>query len=821
MGWLNDTIGTRDSHAPPSATRRGRTVWRLAVPLLFPALAGAQSVRGVVVDQGDIPVPGVVVQLLDSTSHSAARALSNDRGEFRLAAPAAGTYRVTTLRIGYSPLTTPAFTLGRTDDVSKRLVLSGARVALDAAKIVEKTSCRAFADSTAATYAVWEQIRAALTATQLTAASRTIATTTVAYERTLNADGRRVRTQHSSIRSEYVRQPWLALAPDVLRRVGYVTTDAAGITTYNAPGLDMLLSDAFVQDHCFHLRAESGRVGMIFEPIPERRRTPEIRGTLWLNRASTQLTTLEYRYTNIPSEQADEARGDMSFARMKNGAWAISGWSIRMPALEVSQGPQGTRNPIPRVAEIHVTGGELALARIGADTIWKRAPLALAGTIIDSVSDRAIANARVSIAGTQLAATTDDKGRFSIDGVMPGEYTVDIGTPALDSVNARHQSAVTFTGMGEQFQLRVPTAAQIISLACGNAKLERPGIVLGSVVTRGDTTPPRGVKVVAEWSDVSVQGSSQGVGVNRQTRGLETHTDARGGFRLCGVPVTTDLALHAEANDASSPPIELRIPANNRFARAELTIDAHASRGAVLTGIVMIDSTKQPLVAAEVTLPQLGKTVLTNERGAFRITDIPAGDQPLVVRHVGYGALNATLTFAANQTLDRTIFLSHVVALDSVRVTAEKIDPVMRDFEDHRKLGLGRFITHAELEKVPNTRLATLLMGIPGLEILPGSHGQTYPRGTRGPACQPPIVDRACIKVPGAPLACYAQVYMDKTLMNPEKPTRPFDISSIYPDQIEAVEYYASAVQMPPEYLRITSGRLMSPCGVIVIHTRR
>ena len=197
-----------------------------------------------------------------------------------------------------------------------------------------------------------------------------------------------------SIRSEYVRQPWLALAPDVLRRVGYVTTDAAGMTTYNAPGLDMLLSDGFVQDHCFHLRAESGRVGMVFEPIPERRRTPEIRGTLWLDRASTQLTALEYRYTNIPSEQADEARGDMSFARMKNGAWAISGWSIRMPALEVPQGPQATRNPIPRVAEIHVTGGELALARIGTDTIWTRPPLTLAGTIVDSVSDKSIANAR-------------------------------------------------------------------------------------------------------------------------------------------------------------------------------------------------------------------------------------------------------------------------------------------------------------------------------------------------------------------------------------------------------------------------------------------
>ena len=49
--------------------------------------AGAQTVRGVVTAR-DVPMPGVVIQLVDSTSAVVARALSNDRGEFRITAAA-------------------------------------------------------------------------------------------------------------------------------------------------------------------------------------------------------------------------------------------------------------------------------------------------------------------------------------------------------------------------------------------------------------------------------------------------------------------------------------------------------------------------------------------------------------------------------------------------------------------------------------------------------------------------------------------------------------------------------------------------------------
>jgi len=69
----------------------------------------------------------------------------------------------------------------------------------------------------------------------------------------------------------------------------------------------------------------------------------------------------------------------------------------------------------------------------------------------------------------------------------------------------------------------------------------------------------------------------------------------------------------------------------------------------------------------------------------------------------------------------------------------------------------------------------------------------------------------------GMPIGCYAQVYVDDVLMNGVKePTEPFDISSIAPEQVGAVEFYAGPGQTPLKY-----GRMASNCGVLVIWRRR
>src|SRR5687767_6251512 len=73
------------------------------VALLAPACLDAQVVRGRVIQGDSTGVPGVVVLLQHPDGRVAARALSLDRGEYRIVAPAAGDYSLRTLRIGFRP----------------------------------------------------------------------------------------------------------------------------------------------------------------------------------------------------------------------------------------------------------------------------------------------------------------------------------------------------------------------------------------------------------------------------------------------------------------------------------------------------------------------------------------------------------------------------------------------------------------------------------------------------------------------------------------------------------------------------------------------
>src|SRR5207247_9601754 len=114
-----------------------------------------------------------------------------------------------------------------------------------------------------------------------------------------------------------------------------------------------------------------------------------------------------------------------------------------------------------------------------------------------------------------------------------------------------------------------------------------------------------------------------------------------------------------------------------------------------------------------VSVPDASKTVLTNERGAFRLNGISAGTHRVVVRHVGYGALDTPIAFAPNQTVDRRILLSRVVVLDSVVSTARSNLPI--EFEENRRLGLGHFFTREELAKQEGRTLPAVLAQVRGM----------------------------------------------------------------------------------------------------------
>ena len=792
------------------------------------SVASAQMVRGVIVDRDDRVLIGAVTLLLDSASRTVAQDLTNKSGEFHLRAPSDGVYRIRALRIGFRPTVTHPFNLRSDQDISQRISLDALVLMLDTVRIGGKGACRRVdADSSGLVFTVWEQARTAMTAAQLTNTRRTIRATTIDYQRVLEPNGGRIRSERSSIATQFVRQPWRSLTADSLRHIGYVVSEPGDSRIYYAPGLDVLLSAEFVADHCFRLARSSNarQIGLEFEPSPDRRRIPEITGTLWLTRGNVELQSLEFRYANVTQETREHAGGEMRFGQLGDGGWVISEWSIRMPQLErpaATRSFRGQRLPDEGlyVAEVHVTGGTVSTLLSGRDTVWSHPPITFAGVVLDSLSAKGIANSRVVLAGTRREGTSDNRGRFSIAGVPPGAYTVKVRTPSLDSINTAYEFNVVIFDSAAAFEIRAPLAQQVAARLCGQSFSEGHGIISGRLTIANGDSIPGDANLFARWfvRRGNAQFGEQLPVEERRTPGTRVAED--GTFRLC-VPTNTSIDLVAGSKESESAELTgLRISPDVRYVQADLQLVRIKADHALFTGNVRVDSTQQPIANAEVSLVDLERITTTNAIGAFRLADVPPGKHRVQVRRLGYGPLEMDLLFAAGERVERRIYLQRVTALDSVLVIAPTVGRGMESFEAHRQLGLGHFLTRSDLSKAEGRSVEATLYQLPGIRFAYGHPRKLWAIGGRGArGVDSRILARGDIedREAGSQPNCYALVYVDKArVYSGRRDEHLFDLSSIRPDQLEAVEYYAGGAQTPSEYTDLGSS-----CGVLVLWTRK
>lgn len=774
--------------------------------------APAQSVRGTVVDAGATPVPGVMVQLLAADSSVAARTLTDGAGRFFIAAAAPGSYRVRTLRIGFRPVVSEPIALATAQEFGLELQLASVSLGLDTVRVGGRNACGRAVPPSSMIVAVWEQARAALAATSISGAAHDISTRRLMYDQTLDAAGWRTLQQTTDILSDVLVQPWRAAPPESLHRFGYILI-VGDSTLYRAPGLDMLGSSYFFEDHCFRLTSgrDRAQIGLEFTPTPERRNLADIRGTIWLDKASAELRSIEFRYV-FPDNPDMElgARGSVDFVRMPNGAWGISRWNIRMPVLELASSTPRiagrTSDPRIRVANVQVVGGELVLAMAGRDTLYSRPPLVLKGTVVDSASGDELAGARVELQGTARAATAGRDGKFEIRDVLPGEYALVAHTAALDSLGTASETSVTITDAKDAIRVRVPGSRQIVASVCGPERAARagiPGIVLGQTVAADDGPSPNGTGISVEWTD-SATGSP---------RTANLPADADGNFRLCGLPTGQPIVLRAAADSLQSEKQTVVLAPERPVESIRLVLANRAVPSAVFTGLVVADSGAAVVEDAEIILPDVPVSVHSGARGAFRLRDVPPGTHRVVVRRVGYGPLETTLSFAPNETVDRRIVLSRMTVLNEVVITAR--DRRLTDFDENRARGVGLFFTRDFLETQEGRTLSTVFGGTTSVRL----HSDVGTGPTRPNSGVYVASTRNCIPVVArggggmtcAP--CYAHVIVDGIVV-----TRfdRFDINSLEPKDIEAIEYYRGPSEAPDRYQMADS-----KCGLVVIHTRQ
>jgi len=556
--------------------------WRLLVAgglLVAAERSMAQVVRGSVRSRGmNEAVPGTVLMLIDSANGAVARTLADEHGDFALYAPSSGKYRVRALRIGLRPFTSEAF--GLVGDTTIALQMVDLPLDLPTVTTRERTQCSVRPDSGLALAALWEDAKTALLATAITREGAGYRFDLVDHTRIYDFSTRELLGVGLTESAVYETRSWASVAPERLQRDGYVL-ESRDSTAFIAPDIETLLSDYFVSTHCFRIGTHPGLadslIAVEFDPAAAKLKHVEIRGTLWIDRSSHELQSLDFSYVNldlrVPGSDS-VAGGHVGFTRLTTGAWVMTDWAIRVPVAHVASeqglppaqrragGPAVLIHRHPVVDELRVSGGTLRDVVHGGSVIWSRDTRSVQVHIVsgDSRADVPARDAAVFLVGSQRRfALTDTTGAVTIDDLLPGAYLVEVATRELDvlgSARARVRIDVD-PRQHSTVNIRVQSSLEAARAVClDDAKTlnGETGVIVG-VVNRGEE-PVAGRAVTVSWIGDAAGAHSPGSIITRTVRTLASD----GRFLACGVPRNRPIEIRVAGDRA--PPTATRLAAD-------------------------------------------------------------------------------------------------------------------------------------------------------------------------------------------------------------------------------------------------------------------
>lgn len=539
----------------------------LLIAASAPLRAAAQPVIGAVVEEGTgTPVTGAMVILYDSTGTQVDRVLSNPVGRFLVLAENSGPHHITVERIGYANWTTDPFRPGAGELLTIEVPVEA--IPLAGLDVSGGRRCEVRPEEGMATARVWEEVRKALAAEEYTRQASLYSYTLARFERTLDRDAKEV-LHEDTVMAEDLTAAFQSLPADYLASRGFVQAEDS-TTAYFAPDAGALISDPFLDTHCFGLReGEEGRIGLIFRPL-EGREVPEIGGVLWVNAATSELERLEFVYLNlIRSREVGEPGGEVAFTRLPDGAWIVREWRIRMPHLA-----EARRGRIWRSAYREEGGVTWAIKDVHGRTILHAGSATISGVVTGPPGTGPPPEpVVVELVGTSLRAMTEEDGSFLLSGLDEGRHVLRVQHPLLSKWGIAPPDEVVADGrLGEvtHVRLRTPSVPYALAASCGGEP--RPGgtVAFMGRITTGAGAPRPEMRVEARWprawgyspASIAAPRGPEGTPDLAWTTGRDgafaragTTTDRRGLFMLCDVPGGSRLRVSVRAPGAENEPV--------------------------------------------------------------------------------------------------------------------------------------------------------------------------------------------------------------------------------------------------------------------------
>ncbi|CAN5361576.1 hypothetical protein BH18GEM1_BH18GEM1_03500 [soil metagenome] len=631
-----------------------------------PAPLASQVVDGTVVEEGtrDIVTGGFVV-LIGPAGEQVDGALTDGKGSFHLEAPGPGSYSLGLDRIGYMSVTTQPFPLAAGQTIEYRLTALVKPIDLSAIIVRVDSECHVRPGEDLAVARVWEEARKALIATAWTQGQGLLSYTVVGRERTLDPRTLRVRKERSHTRQGVSRgSPYVALSSDRLAREGYARLDDDA-HTYYAPDAATLLSDSFLDRHCFRLRASRetgpGLIGLAFEPVGADERV-DIQGMIWLDEVTAELSHIEFEYTGLPGAMAEAAGGTVEFERLPTGQWIVRRWRIRMPVVrQASEDPYShlTMDPSRRrsaVIAIEEDSGEVERVVVGGEAEGPPRAAAAVERPVEPISLAAIGkdpDAWLAGPGGSCPARGTE-GAAVVRGVVRDSAT-DVALPG---------ARVTLTWGG-------PGSGSAVGSTDGSGHYVLCGVPSGEPVTAVAHFPRRRAQVA-----LTLAGSARSADLDFDVAGTEPVEGAR---------IESELAV----------------------TRGPAGLGGGLSMGRVRDAV-----TGEPLAGAQIILPEIGRGTVSEDDGGFRLASIPPGRHRLRVELLGYESAETRVDAGSSPVVIAARLVPSPIALAAleVRISSPETDA-------DRARGEGRYVlTSGEIPQNSTLSIGELLARrLPGL----------------------------------------------------------------------------------------------------------
>lgn len=555
-------------HVPPMTLSR-LIPGILALALFVPAPAVAQTVLVRIVDaETSGPLQGALAYLDNAEGETVKNTLTDERGRALFMGMPGGSYLVRVEMIGMGTTETDLFQVSDGTTVTQELRMESSAIELEGIEVeLEAGRCTLRPGAEGALVAqIWDEARKALSAASLTDERGSYRYETIKYDRKIDRETGVVLDENRTRREGYMDTPFESYPAEDLVENGFVQRDGLGYL-YMAPDATVLLSDAFLDTHCFRVsERRDGLVGLGFEPTGENKTVPDIAGTMWIDSGTMELRWLEFTYQYLePEMSSDMVGGRVDFQRMPDGTWIVPEWWIRMPIMGTQTDFQGRQRPY--IVQYSQTGGLVAEVReAGGRSLGQRAETGgIEGVVRDSLGVP-LPGVRVGVIGYSQEVFTNAQGEFTIAGLTDGRYQVRFVDPALENSGFIPPPVEQDVIRGELSTLEylMPSKGDVLFEACrGQERRDGTAVLAGSVVD-GLMQPVPNATVRVTWTGYSVLGGGDVTlesadRVSGQTSGFETTTGPAGNYTFCGLPAGARIQLEAMTAERASEQAEVVI----------------------------------------------------------------------------------------------------------------------------------------------------------------------------------------------------------------------------------------------------------------------